>query len=99
MPRGFSTDADSVRFPRIAKWEYLFRPIMADRILHGDGGPDISPLAKQGIPLFELLSESSRYFNYHHTREDIFDSVNERELELGAACIAILSYVLAQEGL
>jgi len=99
LPQGFSTDADSTRFSKIVRWEHLFRPILADHIVRGEGGPDIFPLAKQGVPLFSLLSESSRYFNYHHTREDTFDTVNERELELGAACIAILSYVLAEEGL
>lgn len=99
MPRGFTTDADSIQFPGIAKWEYLFRPIMADRIMHGEGDADISWLAKNGVPLIGLYPESARYFSYHHTNEDTFDKVNKRELELGAACMAILSFVLAQEGL
>jgi len=98
MPRGFTAEADSLRYLKIAKWEYLFRPIMADRILHGPGDADISWLRASGVPLIGLYPESARYFDYHHTQEDTFDKVNERELELGAACMAVLSYVLAQEG-
>ena len=72
---------------------------MADRILPGGGGADISWLIPQGVPQIALLPEVQRYFNYHHADDDTIDNVEERELQLGAACMAILSYVLAQEGL
>lgn len=99
MPRGFTVSTDSVRFRNIVRWEHLFAPIMADRILPGGGGADISWLIPQGVPQIALFPETQRYFNYHHTDDDTIDKVEERELELGAACMAILSYVLAQEGL
>ncbi len=99
MPRGFAASTDSARFANLARWAPLFRPIMADRILPGGGGADISWLIPQGVPQIALLPETQRYFNYHHTDDDIIDRVEERELQLGAACMAILSYVLAQEGL
>jgi len=99
MPRGFAASTDSARFANLARWAPLFRPIMADRILRGGGGADISWLIPQGVPQIALLPETQRYFNYHHTDDDILERVEERELQLGAACMAILSYVLAQEGL
>lgn len=99
MPRGFTTDADSMKFLKLKSWESLFRPIMADRIMHGEGGADISFLAQKGAVQIGLYPEPARYFSYHHTNEDTFDKVDERELELGGACLAILSYVIAQEGL
>ncbi len=99
MPRGFTAATDSVRFEKIARWAPLFRHIMADRILPGGGGADISWLIPQGVPQIVLLPETQRYFNYHHTDDDIIERVEERELQLGAACMAILSYVLAQEGI
>ncbi|HLE33212.1 MAG TPA: M20/M25/M40 family metallo-hydrolase [Bacteroidota bacterium] len=99
MPRGFTAATDSVRFEKIARWAPLFRHIMADRILPGGGGADISWLIPQGVPQIALLPEVQRYFNYHHADDDTIDNVEERELQLGAACMAILSYVLAQEGL
>lgn len=99
MPRGFAASTDSVRFANLVRWAPLFRPIMADRILPGGGGADISWLISQGVPQIALLPETQRYFNYHHTDDDIIERVEERELQLGAACMAILSFVLAQEGL
>ena len=51
------------------------------------------------MPTIGLRVEGQRYFDYHHSDSDTIDKVNERELELGAVSLAILSYVLAQEGL
>lgn len=98
-PRGFGVSSDSVSFEKIRKWEFLFADIEADRIRKGGGGADISPLAQKGVPAIGLRVDSHRYFDYHHSATDTFDKVNERELALGAAAMAILSYVLAEEGL
>lgn len=105
-PRGFGVSADSATtarnpaiFQNVARWAYLFEPIDADRIKPGGGGADIGELAKQGAATIGLRVDNHRYFDYHHSTSDTIDKVNERELELGAAAVAILSYVLAQEGL
>jgi hypothetical protein len=63
------------------------------------GGADIGPLAPQGVPLIGFLPDSQRYFNYHHTPEDTFDKVDKRELELGAASMTALVYLIDQYGL
>ena len=97
-PRGFGVQADSSIIERIAGWAYLLRPIEADRIQKGGGGADISELGKKGVPTLGLRVDGQRYFDYHHSDSDTIDKVNERELELGAIALAILSYVLAQEG-
>ena len=98
-PRGFGVSADSATFEKIARWAYLFEPIEADRIRRGGGGADISELGRKGVPTIGLRVDGQRYFNYHHSDNDTIDKINERELELGAACLAILAYVIAQEGL
>ncbi len=98
-PRGFGVQADSIRFDKIARWSFLFSSISADRIRKGGGGADISELARQGVPAIGLNVDGQKYFDYHHSDHDIIDNVNERELELGAISIAILAYVIAQEGL
>ena len=98
-PRGFGVQTDSTTFERIARWAYLFSSIEADRIQKGGGGADISELGKKGVPLVGMRVDTQRYFDYHHSDNDTIDKVNERELELGAAAVAILSYVLAEEGL
>ncbi len=98
-PGGFSVKADSSIVESFSDWEYLFQPMAADKIISGFGGADINPLAEKfGIPTIGLLVESHRYFDYHHSDNDTFDKVNERELELGAAAMAILAYVIAMEG-
>ena len=98
-PRGFGVEADSNTFEEIAQWADLLKPIDADRIWKGGGGADISALGKKGVPLAGLSVDPQRYFDYHHSDNDTIDKVNERELELGAAAIAVLSYVVAEEGL
>jgi len=99
MPRGFSVSADSGTVERIKKWEYLLENIGANHIFQGGGGPDISPLNQFGTVTIGLIVDDQRYFDYHHSANDTFDKVNERELELGAVVMAILSYVLAMEGI
>ncbi|MBI5463499.1 MAG: M20/M25/M40 family metallo-hydrolase [Ignavibacteriales bacterium] len=97
-PRGFGI-SDTAAYTKAKSWEPLFRAIGADRFFIGGGGADISPMGRKGVPMFGLNVDSHRYFDYHHTDADTFDKVNERELALGAACMAILSYLIAQEGL
>lgn len=99
-PRGFMVRADENTVARIARWAYLFEKMNADVIRSGYGGADIDVLGRKvGIPTIGLVVDSHRYFDYHHSDHDTFDKVNERELELGAAAMAILGYVLAMEGI
>jgi hypothetical protein len=60
----------------------------------GGSGADISPLKPQGGLLCGYYPDSQRYFDFHHTAADIFENVNKRELELGAASITTLIYLL-----
>ncbi|RMD95110.1 MAG: peptidase M28 family protein [Calditrichaeota bacterium] len=98
-PRGFSIRAKGKDFERLARWSYLFESMDASKFTPGFGGADISRLAPTGTINIGLMVDSHRYFDYHHSDNDTFDKVNERELELGAAAMAILSYVLAMEGI
>ena len=41
-----------------------------------------------------LAINSQLYFNYHHSAADVFDTVNKRELELGAAAMATIVYLM-----
>jgi hypothetical protein len=94
-PRGF--DADSTTLEKIKKWAPIFSFIGTDGFRRGGGGADISPLARQEVPVLGLLPEAHRYFDYHHSDNDTIDKVNERELELGAAAMAIMAYLISEE--
>lgn len=99
-PRGFGITCSDVQFEKIKQWEALLRPYGGGEISRGGGGTDISPLhEKLGVPIGELLPDSQRYFDVHHARNDVFEAVNKRELELGAVNIAAFIYLVDQYGL
>lgn len=102
-PRGFSFEGASASFLKDVnkKWKGLLEPYEADRLIAGGGGTDIGPL-KETIPSIMLIGfrpDSQRYFDIHHTPNDVFENVNKRELELGAAAITSLVYLIDQYGL
>ncbi|MBX2946596.1 MAG: M20/M25/M40 family metallo-hydrolase [Cyclobacteriaceae bacterium] len=98
-PRGFTLPTDAKAKEKIRSWKPLLEPYGLSDFSQEGGGADISPLAPQGVPLMGFLPDSQRYFNYHHTPEDTFDKVDKRELELGAASMAALVYLIDQYGL
>ncbi|MFC2159068.1 peptidase M28 family protein, partial [Acidobacteriota bacterium] len=61
-------------------------------------GVDIGPLASGGTLLVGLIPDSQRYFDVHHSGKDVLESVNRRELELGAVAMALLAYLFSEEG-
>jgi hypothetical protein len=40
------------------------------------GGPDVSVLKAQGVPVVSLLQDGTDYFDYHHTPNDTMDKVD-----------------------
>ncbi len=101
-PRGFSCDADPEVFNELYKAFYSFSPILEPYgvyFVKGGSGADISPLKSQKGLLIGLRPDSQRYFDYHHTDTDTFEAVNKRELELGAAAMTSIVYLIDQYGL
>ena len=98
-PRGFTIGADDKTRSKIQAWKPLLEPYGLSDFSQEGGGADIGPLAQQGVTLLGFLPDSQRYFDYHHTPEDTFDKVNKRELEMGAASMAAMAYLLDQHGL
>ena len=97
-PRGFSIDAGDAHFQKIKSWEPLFKPYLIHYFEKGGSGADINPLKNGSIVLAGLRPDSQRYFDYHHAATDTFDKVNKRELELGAATMASLVYLVDKYG-
>ena len=98
-PRGFTIDADELNFNKISSWSTLFEPYLIHRFVKGHSGVDIGPLQSKHIVKVGLQPDSQRYFDYHHAANDTFDAVNKRELELGAATMASLMYLIDQNGI
>lgn len=98
-PRGFGLDGPDQYLSLLQSFEPVLRSYDLHVFEKGYGGVDIGPLKEQypGIPLFGFVPDSQRYFDYHHAPSDVFESVNKRELELGAAAIASFVYLLDQK--
>jgi carboxypeptidase Q len=99
LPIGFSVDADDSVISKIQAFKELLNPYGVHHIKKGYGGVDIGPLKKQDIPLIGLNSKIHRYMEYHHSANDTFDKINMRELQLGAAFMASLVYLIDKYGL
>ena len=93
-PRGFSFDTSDKEFKTIKKFENLFVKYGMNNFFIGGSGADIGPLKNGEVILAGLRPDSQRYFDYHHAASDTFDKINKRELELGAAAMTALVYLL-----
>lgn len=93
-PRGFGVDTTAGMYQTVSNWLPLFKPYFITYINQGGGGADIGPLEKLGVPCIGYEPDGQRYFDIHHTADDTFDKVNKRELELGAAAIGSLMYLI-----
>ena len=101
-PRGFSCDAQDEIFAglfrQLTSWEDLLAPYHLS-FNKGGSGADITPLKSQNGFLMGFRPDSQRYFDFHHTKNDRIQAVNERELKLGAAAITSMVYLLDKYGL
>lgn len=86
-------------YAKAQNWRSLVAPYGFYELTTGGSGADISPLKKLGVVLFGFRPDSQRYFDYHHSRTDVFENVHRRELELGAAGIAAWVYLIDKYGL
>ena len=93
-PRGFSFDTSEKEFKLIKKFEKLFEDYGMNNFFPGGSGADIGPLKDGLVILAGLRPDPQRYFDVHHAASDTFDKINKRELELGAAAMASLIYLM-----
>jgi hypothetical protein len=101
-PRGFTVDGqDGVKeacMELLLGWAKLLKPFDLHYFEYGYSGVDIVKLKDQGVALMGFVPDSQRYFDYHHAPNDTFEAINKRELELGAASMTALVYLLSKYG-
>lgn len=95
-PRGFTVDADSSVIEIMQQFVPLTGLARAEWIRKGGSGVDIS-LIKNAKALIGFYPDDQRYFDVHHSANDIFAEVHPREMQLGTAAIAILTFLLSEE--
>ncbi len=99
-PRGFGFSMSAAQLQKVQTWLPLLQPYGTEHLANGGGGADIGPLAKNlKTPLSGLNPDGQRYFDLHHSRGDVFENVNKRELLLGAVNMTGLIYLIDKYGL
>jgi len=99
-PRGFGLSGTDAQLKKFLSWQPLLAPYGASELSRGGGGADIGPLNRtQGTAVAGLQPDSQRYFDVHHAKNDVFENVNKRELQLGAVNMAALIYLVDKYGL
>lgn len=95
-PQGFECDGTEKQLQLMQTFKKELEFYGLFHFEKGYGGVDINPLKKSfpGIPLFGFVPDSQRYFDMHHSPNDVFENVNKRELELGCASMAAFVYLL-----
>ena len=73
-PRGFYFEADSKNFNQILSWKDLFEPYLIHFFELGGSGADVGPLKNSVNVLAGLKPDSQRYFDHHHSSNDIFST-------------------------
>ena len=97
-PRGFTTTSDSAILARLQSWQSVLDLCSIDKVEKGGSGADINDI-RNAKALIGYRPDVQRYFDFHHSDNDVLSAVNPRELELGSAAITILAYLISQEGL
>lgn len=99
-PRALGFSGTDEQFQQFLSWKELIAPYGCNEFVKGGGGADIGPLNRAfKTPTASLNPDTQRYFDIHHARSDVFETVNKRELELGAVNMAALIYLVDKYGL
>ena len=99
-PRGFTCTVPYATLAAMQAWVKLLQPYGVSEIIAGGGGSDIGPLNRNfGTPVAGLMPDAQRYFDIHHTKSDVFEAVNKRELLLGAINMAALIYLVDSQNI
>jgi hypothetical protein len=81
----------------IRELDRLLNPIGAvSGTNQGEGGPDLEPLGRAGVPTVSLMQDATTYFDFHHTANDTLDKANARDLDYNVAAWSAVVYAAAE---
>ncbi|MBI5403736.1 MAG: M20/M25/M40 family metallo-hydrolase [Ignavibacteriae bacterium] len=98
IPHGFSMESTDEQFKKISSYRGLLEQYGLFQYRQGGSAVDIYFLKDLGFPRIGLLCDSQRYFDFHHSGNDVFENVHPRELKLGSAALAALVYLIDKYG-
>lgn len=96
LPTGFDIRGTEKQVKFVQQFKDLLYDFQLFKFDKGYSGVDIGPLIKEYPNMVQLgmTINSQEYFDYHHSEADVFEAINKRELELGAAAMATMIYLL-----
>ncbi len=98
-PRGFGIGTNDPKVvEKIQTWLPYLQTAKIEWVRQGGGGADISRI-RNAKALIGFVPDVQRYFDFHHSANDVYEEIHPREMELGSAAMAILTYLLSEEGL
>lgn len=59
------------------------------------GGVDIAPLRQLGVPFVDLRQDATRYFDFHHTANDVIENVSRFDIDRATVAFAAATLVIA----
>ena len=99
-PFGFSMTMEKEKREKVKLWSNLLLPYGLYSFDREGGGADVGPLNRKfKTPVMELMPDSQRYFDMHHSANDVFENVHRRELSLGAIAMTQMVYLVSMYGL
>ena len=61
-----------------------------------NGGPDIGPMSREGVPTMRWQQEGTDYFDLHHTPDDTFDKIDKDEIQQNVAAFATMIWMASE---
>ncbi len=93
---GLSSRVSTAKLPVIRALWNVIQPLGVEYMGNeASGDADVGQLYALGVPVFDLLTDATRYFDLHHTPNDTFDKIDPAQLRHNVACYSALAYMVA----
>lgn len=97
QPYGLAARVGPDRLPVVRAMQALLEPLgIAYLGAEANGGADLGPLRELGMPVIDLRSDVTPYFDLHHTADDTFDKVDPALLSRHVAAFAVIAWLAAE---
>ncbi|WP_409434026.1 M20/M25/M40 family metallo-hydrolase [Litorimonas sp. RW-G-Af-16] len=61
-----------------------------------NGGPDIGPMSREGVPTMRFQQDGTDYFDLHHTPDDTLDKIKPEDMATNAAAFAVMAWMASE---
>ena len=96
LPLGLRSRVTPEYLPAIHAMHSVLVPLGVEyRGNDASGDADVGQLVPLGVPVCDLDTDASDYFDLHHTANDTFDKVDPLLIRRNVACYAVLAWLAA----